>query len=337
MKKSLFLTKAMSFVALITVLNSCSKPETELITTNSESTSHRQKVVPLTGVTATNGVLSFTKSSTFGGAVVSYQYKGTEFIDVLDAGRELQVSAYGRSFAAFTENGFYFNPTFRSVINPTECGDAQNGRTSLPSPVVAISGTSTQVGSVCNPREWFWYTPGGWNMDINGHVYNTCIIESYVTIIPGYNGCVSKYEVYFKPPTTASWNLEVPALYVKSQFNRFYTLDAASGVRYGPYDNQTTEAKYMPASKIGGCIATTSTDGTSIGLYGASQSVGGKLEENNLFQFMKFSACAKMRANSWKGTFGPESKTYYSVYIVAGANPTEVKNQMVSMYNNGLR
>ena len=85
------------------------------------------------GATIDNGVVAVTQSDSWGGAVVSLKFKGAEFIDVQDAGRELQFSEYCKAgWKALTTDGYTFTPKARFDAKPAPSRPAMNAGHILP-------------------------------------------------------------------------------------------------------------------------------------------------------------------------------------------------------------
>ena len=287
------------------------------------------------GKTISNGTLTITKSNVFGGAVVSYQFGGVEFLNIHDAGRLLQISCYGKQWKNFSSGGYAFDIKRRPVINPNEAGDARGN----PSKILELEATQgLSIGSKCVPREWFTHS---WPKmdDNNGAAYENGVIASRMTFVKGYNNCVSRLELIFTAPATAEWHHELPALYLEKQFTRFYGFDAQANTLSEAHDFPYKSFRYSPASKIGGVIATTAKDGVSIGIYGAAKSVGGSLSESYIGLFRSFQGadCSKLGNETYTSVLAKGSSTQYHTFIVAGQNPAAVQSTMLKMYRDGLR
>ncbi len=286
------------------------------------------------GTSISNANLSITQSSTWGGAVVSYKYKGSEFIDVHDAGRLLQCSSYANAgWSTFTSDGYIFKPSNRPTINPNQAGDALGN----PSSVFYVTQVnSTTLTSKCKPREWFTHSWPG--LDAQGGAYfDTGRFIHTVTIIPGYSGNVTRMDFQLNPPVGGAWRTEVPALYMLGTYNHFYGVDAQNNTITGLTTSGINATAYTPASKIGGILATTTSNGKTIGIYGAQESQGGDAGTRFVCYNFAASSSAKIGTETTIRTLTAGQVQLYSTYIVSGDNPTAVKNTMVSLYNAGLR
>ncbi len=290
------------------------------------------------GVTASATNTSVTLSDTWGGACMSVKWKGNEFVEVNDAGRLLQFSAYGKVFTRFTSDGYDFNPSVRPVVNPNQGGDARRN----PSRMLfsqTISATTVQSKSV--PREWFTHDWPGMDEQDGAEISNNgCSFKTRAQIITGYSNKVIKFTCTFRTPTASPlWRCEIPALYLLGQYRKFYGVDAGNNTIVSVTPAASGDrVVFRPASKIGGMIATTTSDGPTIGVYVAANSVGGDAGEGWQGLCRVFSATAtKIGAESFEEPLAANVDRVYITHIVVGDSPTDVKNTMRALYNNGVR
>ena len=315
----------------ITILN---RLDAQPISKN-EPTIHAGTELTRAGKTISNGIVSVTKSDIYGGAVVSYKFHTTEFIDIHDLGRMLQISTYGKEWKDFETDGYHFDIQKRKVINPNEAGDAKRNASKV---LWVKTEGDTSVASECVPREWFTHSWPGMD-DNNGAAYAKSTILSRITFLPEYQKKVSRLDFIFTPPVDGMWHCELPALYMLPQFCLFYGYDAEKDFITSSFENPTKSYRYKPSSKIGGVIATTLQNGKSIGVYGAGRSKGGDLSDTYVGLFCSFPAskCTKLGNETVEEFLKGGSKTNYKTYIVVGNSPTDVKNTMRKMYLDGMR
>ncbi len=286
------------------------------------------------GTTISNSKISITQSSVWGGAVVSYKFKGSEFIDVKDAGRLMQCSSYANSgWTTFTTDGYTFNPANRPTINPNQAGDALLNASFV---FYVNKVNNTTLKSKCTPREWFTHSWPGLNAN-DGAQFDTGRFLNTVTILPGYSGQVSRVDYQLNPPVPGAWRTEIPALYMLATYNKFYGVDTVSNTLTALTTTGIAATPYRPTSQIGGIIATTSGNGKSIGIYGAKESEGGDVGDKFVCYNFAASGSAKIGTETSIRTLVSGQNQVYSTYIVTGDNPTAVKNLMVNLYNAGLR
>ena len=289
--------------------------------------------LPRTGVTIDNGIVAVTQSETWGGAVVSLKFKGVEFIDVHDAGRELQFSEYCKTgWKPFATDGYTFTPKARIVINPNQAGDASAQKSKV---VSARRVNENTLESECIPREWFtreW--PGLWER--KGAQFENSRFISNVSIMPVNSGQVIRLDCKFIAPVSGSWDSEIPALYLLAQYNRFYGVDVVSNQLKNLTTKGIKATHYVPASKIGGIIATTAIGGKTIGIYGAWEVQGGSIGSDFLcYTFGK--GCTKLGVSSASLPLASGGTANYRSYIVVGDHPADVIKMMQSLYQAGLR
>ncbi len=299
------------------------------------ATAHAQ--LSRSGATAVATNTSVTLSDTWGGACVSLIWKGNEFVEVNDAGRLLQFSAYGKQFTRFTSDGYNFNPAVRPVVNPNQGGDARRNPSRMLAPPTRIGSRGVYSQSV--PREWFTHD---WpNMDAqDGAEFTTSSFKTLAQILPGYDNKVVKFTSTFRTPTASPlWRSEIPALYLLGKYRKFYGVDAQADsiVSVIPPTNGD-RVVFRPTSKIGGMIATTTTDGPTIGIYVAAASKGGIAGEGWQGLCRVFStAVTKIGAETIDEALAANVDRVYHTHIVVGDNPTDVKNTMRTLYLNGVR
>ncbi len=293
-----------------------------------------QAAVSRAGTTITNNVISITQSSAAGGAVVSFKFDGTEFVDVNDLGRLMQCSSYANAgWTTFTSDGYTFNPSNRPTINPNQAGDAL-GNASTVFYVNKVNDTTLE--SKCIPREWFTHSwPGLDNQ--GGAQFDTGRFINTITILPGYSGRVAKVDYKLNPPVKGSWRTEIPALYTLATYNKFYGVDTVNNLLPALTTSGIAATAYRPASGIGGIIATTSSNGKSIGIYGAYESKGGDVGSKFVCYNFGSTVCTKIGTENSIRTLNAGQVETYTTYIVVGTSPTDVKDRMVNLYNAGLR
>lgn len=162
----------------------------------------------------------------FGGAIYSLQWRGVEFINSTDHGRELQSAS---SFDGFGE-----------CYNPTEAGSRADGdKPTSSSQLLYASSTANSLHT--QAKMAFWLLPGedygrtcgsrpGFTTAQNTTVTSEHILEKNVTI--GFNGIqnVIDYQITFHiPENRTSATFEALTGYMPAQFSRFLTYDPANG------------------------------------------------------------------------------------------------------------
>ena len=296
--------------------------------------------VPRTGskVWSYDTNLSITCNSNWGGACVSVTWKGTEFVDDWDAGRQAQLASYigynGSAFTPWNDTGtptaVYF-PAGKTP-NPTECGDEQWQRLSLPSPTDYWSAGASTITSYTRSREFWWRNYMSTNL---GHVFAPVFgakdLLKKTLWVPGSSyglNNVVKFESWVKNPTQGDLHAEIPALYTLYAYRNFIGFDVTTGQQ----TNVAAGANYNPVA--GGIIAYDgNVNNRCIALYGSTNG----LNPSWKFQTGAFSDCAKIRANGfWKNT-ATGGVIYGYCFLIVGDNVQHVKNTMTNLYARGWK
>ncbi len=302
-----------------------------------------------TTIQSYDGNLHLTCNPNWGGACVSIQWKGTEFINCSDAGRECQIDTFigynNGSYTPWTDVGTTLSggntgsevaqnmvvPTGKGP-NPTECGDGQDGRASYPSPLDWWSANGTTIQSYTRSREYSWNR--FFSSDTRGHIFGAIsgakdVLKKSVWIPAQSYGFdnVIKFEGWLRNPTTGDIHGETPALYVQPSYNKFIGYDVTTGAE----TSLASGANYNPS--IGGVIV---YDGNRndrcIGTFGANG-----LNPTWKFQVTQFgNLCSKIRANSpWVNNAAKGTVVYGYCFVVCGDNVAHVESTMRALYAKG--
>ncbi len=162
------------------------------------------------------------------GAIESVQWKGKEFIDSVDHGRELQSAA---SFDAGSKEPFW-----AERYNPTEAGSRRDGIGQQSSSRL-LSMQSTETSLQSKVQMAFWLAPGEESFGrpaINTKVLSDVTLQKRVHL--GYRGMpnVIDYSVVFHLPHTekhqyAQW--EALTGYMPEEFSELFAFDTERRVR----------------------------------------------------------------------------------------------------------
>lgn len=168
--------------------------------------------------TVNGSLATVTASDNYGGAITSFSYRGVEYIDTYDHGRELQ--------SAVSFNGW------GECYNPTEAG---NNHTNPPVSS-QLQSWSNQGGILAtSTRMAFWLQPGesgycgnGVTSAVNTTVFSNDIFQKYVSF--GLSGIpnVLSYQQTFnvnEPAQRSSGVFEALTAYMPSSFNTFLTFE----------------------------------------------------------------------------------------------------------------
>ncbi len=178
------------------------------------------------------------------GAIESVQWKGKEFIDSVDHGRELQSAA---SFDAGSKEPFW-----AERYNPTEAGSRRDGIGQQSSSRL-LSMQSTQTSLQSKVQMAFWLAPGEESFGrpaINTKVLSDVTLEKRVHL--GYRGMpnVIDYSVVFHLPLSerhqyAQW--EALTGYMPEEFSEFWAFDTERRVRV-PLDDEQANSRCRSSS-----------------------------------------------------------------------------------------
>ena len=187
-------------------------------------------------------LLTIRASDRFAGAIESLIWRGKEFIDCLDHGRELQS-------ACFFDRGE--GTVFKS--NPTEAGSLADwmGPTSTSVLLeVSASGNVLQTKS-----KMAFYRP------VNGVALSNYILTKKVTIGHPASDHVIQYDVSFRVPSAHGYEqFEALTGYMPPEFSNFWTFDPATG-----------GLKAVKTSSQGLPVIFSSTEGYAMGVYSPDQ------------------------------------------------------------------
>jgi len=175
-----------------------------------------------------------TTTNRLAGAIHSFRYRGREYIDSFDHGRQLQS-------AANFDGGKKFFP---EVFNPTEAGSEADGRgPTSSSRLLQIKAGGGEISTSCQMA--FWLKPGGksnGNLAYNSTILSNHILHKHVRI--GFEDIeqVLDYRVTFVMP--------------KGEHHTYAQFEALTG--YMPWDFQnflrweSGQKKLVPLEKIQG-------------------------------------------------------------------------------------
>ena len=286
-----------------------------------------------------------------GGAVWSLKWKGKNFVNVTDYGRQIQAS-----LGQIGPDGGGFSAL------PTEAGDNANASLNSVywhgSPLAMIETLNKSQKTRAIPLEWNYSNFGGnlhrpiiypkWQLGKNVYLDNYSI-----NLGVGFNYLVPQiivYDTVISLPTqlgNSSWkpSLEMPTGYVdsgESNFNRFFVIDSSkenlneglTEINDSNFTDHGANGKHYQSNGAPGGVAI-STDNLSyvIGVYNSTSKT--KLPDPNgyiYFTLWKFGSVNKWTA-AYKGTLYPGESTFRS-YILVGTLD-EVRTMMRQLYVMG--
>ncbi len=165
--------------------------------------------------------LKITAMERFGGAIGSLTWKGVEFVDIADHGRQLQSACH------FDDEG--------ECYNPTEAGSMADG-TKQTSTSEWQYGSNEGGALKTQSRMAFWLSPGGvlGGGCVSGRVINTAPVSNFIfgkEIKIGYDNWenVIEYDVNFWVAEDHGKGVfEILTGYMPIKFNKFYAFDKAT-------------------------------------------------------------------------------------------------------------
>lgn len=232
-----------------------------------------------------------------GGAIWSWTWNGTEFVNTWDHGREIQS-------ALFVAN-----------VNPNEAGDTYSSPSFVPaarhgSPLeIAYNSGTTQVTRAV-PLEWTPESSGGGGS--NPVVWRDLLLGKDVTLNFDNMGPVAQYTtVLYTPYALTNAGMEIPTGYLRANFDTFWVYDAPSDVitQVFPPPQCPPAPPYTVvfAPEHGGVIISDGSEEHAMGVYGANTSVGGAVSYFSLWSFIcdDNTAPNAYSTSKWNAVHGP--------------------------------
>jgi hypothetical protein len=257
-----------------------------------------------------------------GGALWSWVWGSTEFIDTYDYGRQMQTSML------WFDGGIQRNPTEAGsgCSQPSVQPYARQG-----SPVLNNHNSGSVQVTRSIPLE---YNSDYWGGDCDHPVvYSGLTIGKNLTLDYNSMGPVAQYQTVVTSDFSVSDALiEIPTAYMPSSFNRYYTYDAYSQALtevYPPTGGCTQGTNFSPSSGYGGVIISNSGQTRAMAVYGRSTTV------NVGFTLWDFrSVCS---TSKWNATaqFNLSSGSFtFNTYVMTGTL-NDVVGYMRQLYLDG--
>lgn len=255
-----------------------------------------------------------------GGALWRWTWNGVQFVNHYDYGREIQDAFY-----------FGMGPT-----NPDEAGDFMTANSldqsiKHGSPVIQFQNQGTTQITRAIPLEWHPQLFGG-DQD-HPVIWDTLVLGKDIALNFNNLGPVAKYTSHLVLPDSTFGTLSMPAGYLNSNFNRYWTYDAQStsltevttampngctaGNSFGGYSFNAS---------FGGIIMSNSSTDHAMGIYGVDLAHGGSLSYWAMWKFFCANDGAGEYASdttAWSAVYGhgndlrfPKGESTYNVYII---------------------
>jgi hypothetical protein len=255
-----------------------------------------------------------------GGAIWRWTWNGVQFINHNDYGREIQDAFY-----------FGMGPT-----NPDEAGDlmtnnALDQSVKHGSPVVQFQNQGTTQVTRAIPLEWNPTLFGG-DQD-HPVIWDTLVLGKDVELNFNNLGPVAKYTSHLVLPGSTMGTFAMPAGYLNSNFNRYWTYDAqtkALNEVTGAMPDACTAGNsfggYAFQASFGGIIMSNSSMDYAMGVYGVNLANGGSVSYWAMWKFFCANdgpAESAFDTTAWSAVYGqgndllfPKGESTYNVYII---------------------
>jgi hypothetical protein len=282
------------------------------------------------------GGVTVSSNKVAGGAVWHWWHNGTQYINNVDYGRQMQA-------ALFFKDG-------TRPHNPTEAGDAYSFQ-GLPvhqrhgSPLAGAWTFTNGQSTRAVPLDWdVWQTPGG-NQD-RPVIWRQLVLGKDLTLNHNNLGPVAKYTTVVSAPAAMTVDLlHMPVAFLRADFNRYYAYDPsrAAGSRLSTRTPPACDDRgdYWSDQNFGGPIVATADGSRAMGIYAVHRSHGGSATGYALHDQRCGSPGGELDPGTsalqaaFVGTI-PAGTSYYNAYVMTGTL-AEVQNHMQTLYTQGAR
>jgi len=277
------------------------------------------------------GGVTIQSNRVAGGALWTWTWNGMQFINVYDYGRQMQAALF-----------------FGDGRNPTEAGDLYSHQSLIPSvrhgsPVLNIYNSGNTQSTRSIPLQWdpAWYgerpeTPV---------IYPDIIIGKDITLNFKNMGPVAKYTTVLWVPTAyKNVQFEIPTVYLRANFNRFWTYNAASKLLKEVFPGKCQGNKAVKPA-YGGVIISDATGNYAMGVYGVNKANGGSVSYFALWNFLcnrdeDGTSATGSNTTKWNAVFGPgmvaAGETRFNTWIIT-ERLTKVTKYMDRLYTMGVK
>ena len=267
------------------------------------------------GTVVSNGAMQVRFNRTrFGAAIDSLVFRGKQFVDATDHGRELQI--------AWQNDGHY------ECYNPTEAGSAADGRKTTSSSKVlqfAVNGTAVHTASL--PA--YWSAPNtklSYCRAINKTVRTTSVLYKDVQIgVGGYANVMHVAITLDAKEPLHQFRIEAPTLYTPGDFNQQFLFDPASGALNLIGLDQNNREWPMP-------VVLSTADGQFATSAYSPDLPEGTAPNNAYLNFR--TPVAAPTTNKWSVIYyreGGAGQYHFQAYVIVG-NREEVRQTLVALY-----
>jgi hypothetical protein len=288
------------------------------------------------------GGVTLESNAVAGGTTWRWFWNGVEFLNHADYGREIQ-------------SAFYYGT--RQDVNPNEAGDSLTFPFLDPSirhgsPLLQFENQDTMQVTRAVPLDWDPTLHGG-DQD-HPAIWENMVLGKDLTLNFNNLGAVAKYTTHLVLPASTHGTLAMPAGYLVSSFNRYWTYDARSKnlaeVTAAMPDACTAGSNnfggYALFVDFGGIIMSDASGANAMGVYGVSLAQGGSVSYVAMWKFYCWGDGPSESASdttAWSAVYGngtdvifPAGESTYNVYLISDALQN-VAAQMDRLFTMGVR
>jgi hypothetical protein len=271
------------------------------------------------------GGVAIGSNNVTGGAIWSWVWNSTEFVDHADYGREIQ------SAVAWQASGVVHNPT-EAGSEAANSGGAGNNQGS---PIYQSSNSGNTQTTRSIPLEW---SPGLWGGNTTTHpvIYSDMMIGKDITLDWNGMGAVAKYVTYvYTPSSISSASVETPTGYMPSTFNRYYTYDASSQTLTEVFPGSCISGyiPYTPSSGHGGVIISNSAQDKAMAVGAKTFTAGGAIQKLGLYDCRSAGSTSKWNAFTEGTTLSAGANTFTT--FISSGTLSGVTANLRTLYLNG--
>lgn len=293
----------------------------------------------------TAGGVTVESNAVAGGSVWRWTWNGMQFINNRDYGRQIQGAFY------------YLDPTDNlDLYNPNEAGDYYNRAspaTAHGSPLLRFENNGYTQSTRTIPLNWDPTVFGG-DAD-HPVIWDQMVLGKDVTLNFNNMGSVAQYTTHLTLPTAAQGSLAEATVYLRANFNRFWTYDAPSKTlnevtSQVPPAACTTGNEYFFHTQAGGTIISDASENFAMGVYAVDEAHGGSASVFVIGNYICYGDGIAEGSNDCvttnpvkgggdkepQGIVFPAGESTYNAYIITDT-VQNVATQMDRLYAMGVK
>lgn len=292
-------------------------------------------------LTLSAGGVQVQSNAVAGGSTWRWFWNGMQFINNRDYGRQIQ-------------SAFYYPPSSQ-VYNPNEAGDfydRTNPITAHGSPLLRFENQRNTQITRAVPLNW---DPTAFGGDPDHPViWSQIVLGKDLTLNFNNMGSVAKYTVHLVLPAASMGGMEEPAIYLRANFNRFWTYDAPSKILQEVTAQVPSSCnggpEYFFHSSAGGTISSDASGNDAMGVYAVDLDHGGSISYIAIGKFLcsgdgeDESSADTVDMDPVRGggdgihsnVLFPAGESTYNVYLITDT-PQNIALQMDRLYAMGAK